>query len=89
MFGRLDEDPDLEKEYMIVSDFIDEDPLVFNLQVTPERAKEAIRAEIETFRGVTFSVYELVEHAEVEDGRNVLFVEDWARKELDNEQEDQ
>lgn len=77
MFGRLDENTDLEREYMIVSDFVDEDPIVFTITATPENIKEAIKDEIQTYAGVSFSVYELVEHAVVESREEVIFVEDW------------
>jgi hypothetical protein len=90
MFGRLDEDPDISREYMIVSNYIDEDPLVFNVQATPEEAKEYIRGEIETYKNVGFAIYELVEFAEVLPDREVEFTEDWATGEvIEDEQEDQ
>jgi len=89
MFGRLDEDQQLSREYMIVSNYLDEDPLVFNIMATPEEAKEMVRLEIETYKGVGFAIYELVEFAEVSEGRNVTFTEDWAGiAEQDNEPED-
>jgi hypothetical protein len=89
MFGRLDEDPQLSREYMIVSNYLDEDPLVFNIMATPEEAKEMVRLEIETYKGVGFAIYELVEFAEVSEGRNVTFTEDWAViAEQDDESED-
>lgn len=82
MFGRLDEDTDLEREYMIVSDFVDEDPIVFTITDTPENIKESIQAEIGTYVGVSFSVYELVEHVLVESRSEVIFVEDWSKPDV-------
>jgi len=89
MFGRLDEDPTISREYLVVSNYVDEDPLVFNVQATPEEAREYITGEIETYKNVGFAIYELVEFAEVLPDRKVEFTEDWATGEvLDDVQED-
>jgi hypothetical protein len=82
MFGRLDEDPSFEREYMIVSNFVDEDPIVFYILCTPDDAREMITAEIETHRGVSFAIYELVENANVLADREIEFTEDWATEEV-------
>jgi len=87
MFGRLDEDPDISREYLIVSNYVDEDPLVFSIQATPTEARELIAAEIETYKNVGFAIYELVEFAEVQPERKVEFTEDWAHDKPDYEYE--
>ena len=86
MFGRLDENTDIEREYMIVSNYIDEDPVVFNIQATPEAARQLIAYEIECYKGIGFAIYELVEFAEVTQEGKVEFTEDWAGKGLDDVQ---
>jgi len=87
MFGRLDEDPDISKEYLIVSNYVDEDPIVFSIQATPEEARELITAEIETYKNVGFAIYELIEFAEVLPDRKVEFTEDWANNTESEEEE--
>jgi hypothetical protein len=61
---------------------VDEDPIVFTITATPENIKGSIQSEISAYVGVSFSVYELVEHALVESRSEVIFVEDWSKPDV-------
>lgn len=78
MFGRLNEDAEFEREYLIVSNFVDEDPIVFSVTTSPGEIKESLKTELEDYRGIGFSVFELVEYVEVSEGGDITFTEDWA-----------
>lgn len=91
MFGRLDEDPELSREYMIVSNSYNADPVVFEIMAAPQDARSMIVSELSGCRNLGFAVYELVEFVEVDKDGKCEFTEDWAidrERKYDDEQED-
>lgn len=77
MFGRLDEDPELSREYMIVSNAYNSNPIVYDIMCPPDDARSTIASELCDQRERTFAVYELVEFVEVDRDGKLVFTEDW------------